>query len=485
MSLVQKTVTGLIWSFVESLSGFLIRFLTGIILARILSPDEFGLIGMTVIFINISLAFIDSGMSQALIRKQNCSSGDYSTVFYFNLAVSLAFYAMLFVGAPWISLFFDEPKLNLILRILGLGLIISSLGIIPITRLKKEVDFKQLTVISVISSLVSGSLAVYLAIRGVGVWSLVVLSIAQQFLTTVLLLIRGSWKPFGHFSRRTLREHYSFGSKLFLSGLIDTVFSSAYLMIIGKFYSTAELGFYSKAQGFSSLPSTTLQTSIARVTYPVLSRLQDDIPRLKEAYQRIIRSTMFFSFPLMLGLAAIAKPMVLALIGAKWEGSIVYIQLLCLSGMLYPLLAINLNVFKVLGRSDLLLRLEVLKKIWAIPVILAGIFIGIKEMLVALILYNIFSLYINTKGFGKFINYSFLAQLKDISSSFILALVTASFLYFEGRWIPFLPYQVLIIQVFSGFLVVITLGELIRQRDYIYLKTIAKEKLKQIRDSHE
>ena len=353
MSLKQKTITGLLWSFIDTFAGQGISFIVGIILARILSPREFGLIGMITIFIAVSQSFIDSGFSSALIRKKDCSQTDYSTIFYFNLMVGIIFYVILFISAGAISSFFKEPQLYMILKVLGLGLILNAFGIIQRTILTKEINFKLQTKISLVASIGSGAVAISMALSNYGVWSLVVLTLGKVGLNSLFLWIWAKWKPLFVFSKKSFIELFSFGSKLLLSGLIDTIYRNVYYLIIGKFFSAAELGYYTRADQFQTLPSSNLNGVISRVSYPILSSIQDEPERLKSNYKKLIRSTMFLTFFLMLGLAAVAKPMVLTLIGEKWLPSVIYLQMLCFVGMQYPLHSLNLNILQVKGRSDL------------------------------------------------------------------------------------------------------------------------------------
>lgn len=282
MSLKQKTISGLFWSFIDQFANLLISFIVGIILARILTPREFGLIGMITIFIAISESFINSGFSNALIRKNDATDTDYSTVFYYNLAVGILFYLILFFTAPLISNFFNEPQLTRIIKALGLILIIDSLTIIQRTILTKRIDFKLQTRISIISSLGSGIIGIVMAFEGFGVWSLVVQRLSKQALNSLFLWIWNKWRPSLIFSMKSFKELFSFGSKLLLSGLIDTIFRHVYKLIIGKFYSAQDLGYYTRAEEFKKLPSQTLNSVVGRVSYPVLSSIKDDRERLKK-----------------------------------------------------------------------------------------------------------------------------------------------------------------------------------------------------------
>jgi O-antigen/teichoic acid export membrane protein len=477
MTLKQKTITGLIWSFIDNIASLGISFIVGIILARILSPKEFGLIGMLAIFIAISQSFVDSGFSQALIRKQNCTQEDYSTVFYFNVVVGVFFYILIFVCANSISLFFHEPILTGLIRVLGLSLIINSFSIIQSTLLTKNIDFKLQAKISVIASLIPGIIGIYMAYKGWGVWSLVALTLVKYTTNSFLLWCWNKWKPIWYFSQKSFKELFSFGSKLLVSGLIDTIYRNVYYLVIGKYYTATELGYYTRADQFQSLPSSNLQRIIGRVSYPVLTSIQEDIPRLKEAYQKLIKSTMLISFVLMLGMAAISKPMILALIGVKWEPSIIYLQMLCLIGMFYPLHALNLNMLQVQGRSDLFLRLEIIKKTFAVPIIIIGVLWGIKAMILGMMLTNLIAYYLNSYWSGRLIGYSFVEQIKDIFPSFLLAVIMSGAVFVVGLLIPLPSLPLLIIQLITGALLTFGLCEGFHLKDYLYLKEIVKDKL--------
>ena len=454
-----------------------ISFIVGIVLARLLTPHEFGLIGMITIFIAISTSFINSGFGNALIQKQNCTQKDYSTVFYFNLLMGVIFFLILFFSAPAISRFFNEPQLIHLIQVLGIVLIIDALTIIQRTILTKRIDFKLQTKVSIISSILSGILGLTMALKGFGVWSLVVKQISQQTVNSVLLWTWNRWRPLFVFNVDSFRQLFSFGYKLLISGLIDTLYRNIYYLIIGKYFSAQELGYFTRADQFQSLPSSNVQNVISRVSYPVLSSIQDDIPRLREAYKKLIRSTMLITFILMMGMAAVARPMILSLIGDKWESSIIYLQMLCFVGMFYPLHALNLNMLQVQGRSDLFLRLEIIKKLLAVPIILIGIIWGIKAMIFAMIVNTVISYYLNSYWSGKLIGYSFTQQIKDIFPSFFLALVVNALIFS----LSFLEIKslliVLIIQISGGLLLTISICELLKFKDYIYIKNIAFEKL--------
>lgn len=476
MTLKQKTISGLTWSFIDRFAGQGISFIVGIVLARLLTPNEFGLIGMLAIFIAISESFINSGFSQALIRKQDCTQKDYSTVFYFNIIVGVFSYLLLFTAAGAIANFFNEPILKQLIRVLGLSLIISSFTLIQSTVLTKRIDFKLQAKISIIASLLSGAFGIYMAYTDWGVWSLVARTLLGFFFISVLLWHWNKWKPSLIFSITSFKKLFAFGSNLLISGLIDTIYRNIYYVIIGKYFTAADLGYYTRAEQFKSLPSSNLQNIIGRVSYPVLSSIQNDIPRLKETYKKIIRSTMLVTFVLMLGMAAVAKSMIITLIGAKWEPCIIYLQMLCFVGMLYPLHAINLNMLNIQGRSDLFLRLEIIKKILAVPVIIIAIFFGIKVMILGMILLSFIAYFLNSYWSGRLINYSSFEQIRDILPSFLIAAAMGVVVFIEGFFLRLPPLPTLLVQITTGAVLTFSICEIIRFKDYLYIKEIVSNK---------
>jgi len=482
VSLKQKTITGVFWSFIDTFSRQGITFLVGIILARLLAPEEFGLIGMLMIFIAISQSIVDSGFSQALIRKTDCTDTDYSTVFYYNLGISIGIYGVLFLFSGLIANFFSEPLLQPLLKVLGLVVIINAFTIIQRTQLIKRIDFKLHTKISVTAALLSGIIAIAMAYNGYGVWSLVVQQLAMFFFTSVLLWLWNKWTPLLAFSKDSFNELFSFGSKLLASGLLDTTYRNIYLLVIGRFFSAGDLGFYTRADQFKKLPSQTLNSVINKVTYPVLSSMQDDKVRLKKNYQRIIKGTMLLTFVLMMGLAAVAEPLIITLIGEQWRQSVEYLQLLCFVGMMYPLHALNLNMLKVQGRSDLFLKLEVIKKILAIPVIFIGILFGIHMMILGMIANTFVAYYLNSYWSGRMIQYSRKEQVKDIFPSFMVAIVSGVIVLITGWLLPFTYPVKLLIQVATGAILVFGFCEASQLSAYLSLKEIVLTKMTELKN---
>lgn len=470
-SLKQKTVKGMGWSAIDNFSKIGIQFVVGIVLARLLSPDEYGLIGILTIFISIFTFICDSGFTNALIRKKNIQDIDYSTVFYVNLALSFFMVLALFLSAPLIANFFRRQELVALTRVMSVIVIFNALVIVQRARMTRNVDFKTQTKVTLISVIISGIVGIACAYYGLGVWALVIQQLTAHSLTTISFWIFNRWIPKLEFSILSFKDMWSFGWKLLVSGLIDTVWKEVYQVVIGKCYTPATLGLYTRGLQFCNMFSSNLNSVIQRVSYPVLSSIQDDRERLKLAYQRVIKATMLPTFVLMFGLSASAKPMILFLLGEKWLGCVPFIQLLCLSQMLYPLHSLNLNMLQVQGKSDLFLKLEIIKKIIGVGPILLGVFIDIYWMIGGSVLTGFFAYYLNAYYSGPFLNYSIKEQIKDILPSFTIALIMAILVY-TMSYIPLTPYVLFPFQIIIGAIIVITICETKKLPEYFEIKGI-------------
>lgn len=451
-SLKKKTVGGLLWSFGDLMGNQGIQFIIQIILARMLVPEDFGLIGMILVFIAISNSIVDSGFTQALIREQNATQTDYSTVFYFNFVVSIFIYFILFLSAPAISSFFGQPELVSILRVLSLGVIIKSFEIIPKAMFTKEVNFKTQAAVNMTASITSGIAAVILALMGLGVWSLVIRTLAMNIVQSLLLSISKKWLPSLVFSMASFKRLFGFGWKLLASGLIDTIYNNIFFVIIGKQYSAAALGYYTNASKFNDLAAQNLTATIQRVTYPVLSSIQDQQERLKQSFKKVIKLSAFIIFPIMVGLAAIAEPLILFVFGEQWMKMIPYFQLLCLGGMLYPIHALNLNILQVKGRSDLFLYLEIIKTI--IPTVLIFLVIwldlGVFGLIGVVVADSYIALFINIYFSGREISYSVREQMKDIVPIYLITIAMGILVVNTGEIFPENHIVKMILQVLTG-----------------------------------
>lgn len=449
----------------------------GLVLARLLTPEEYGIMAMITIFIAISNSIIDSGFSNALIRKTRIERVDYNTVFYFNLTVSILIYVLLHLAAPAISVFFKEPVLLAVIRIIGWVLIINALAIIPRTQFVRNVDFKTQTKVSLISSISSGVIGIGMALGGMGVWSLVGQQLSRQFLNTLFLWVYSKWHPVWEFSTESFKELFGFGSKLLLSGLLNTIYKNIYYIVIGRFYTSAQLGQYTRAEQFNMIFSSNLTSVVQRVSYPVLSSIQEEPERLREAYRKVIKITMLITFACMLGLAAVAKPLILILIGEKWLPAVYFLQIICFSGMLYPLHAINLNILQVKGRSDLFLKLEIIKKIIAVGPIVVGIIYGIECMLWGGVLISFIAYFLNSYYSANLINYPTSEQIKDILPTFLTSFVVAVFMWSVSFW-NISVYALLPIQILVGISLALFIYERLYLDEYLEVKQLVLSALK-------
>lgn len=471
-SLKNKTVKGVGWSFIDNLSSSGITFLVGLVLARLLTPSEYGIMAILTIFIAVSNSIVDSGFSNALIRKTDARRVDYNTVFLFNLLVSGLLYVVLFLAAPAISRFFKEPLLVEVMRVIGWVLVINALAIIPRTLFVKEVNFKTQTKVSLIASISSGVIGIGMAWTGLGVWSLVGQQLSRQLLNTLFLWIYCTWRPAWEFSMQSFKELFGFGSKILLSGLLNTIFNEIYSLVIGRCYTSAQLGQYTRANQFNQIFSSNLTTVIQRVSYPVLSSIQDESERLREAYRKVIKSTMLISFACMLGLAAVARPLILILIGEKWLPAVGFLQIICFSGMLYPLHAINLNILQVKGRSDLFLRLEIIKKIIAVGPLVLGVLYSIEYMLWGSVCTSLIAYFLNSYYSADLIDYPTKEQIKDILPTFLVSFATAAVMW-SLTLLSLSNWLLLPLQCLLGIVLAVLIYECLHLPEYVEVKQLA------------
>jgi len=435
MSLRNTAVSGVIWTFSQQFGVQVIGFLVSIVMARLLLPEEFGLIGMITVFMALGQSLMDSGLTQSLIRTEYPDQKDYSTVFFFNLGGSILIYVLLFFIAPFIAAFYQQEILTNIIRVYCLSFIITAFSAVQLTRLTKEMNFKLQMIIAIPSLIISGMIGIALAHKGFGVWSLVWMQLLQNLLNTLQLWWRTRWVPSFVFSKEKFRHHLSFGYKLTISGIIDTIFQNVYQIIIGKFFIASQVGFYTRANSLRQLPVMNLSTALNKVTYPLFASIQHEDARLKSAYKEIMQMAIFLIAPLLIILAVLAEPVFRFLFTEKWLPAVPYFQVLCLAGILYPVHSYNLNVLKVKGRSDLFLRLEIIKKIVIILTITVTIQFGIIGLIWGQLATSILAFFINTFYTGKFLKYSSWEQTKDIFPIILLAFVVGAVVMLMDDWL--------------------------------------------------
>lgn len=421
--LKKKTVKGVTWSAIDNLLTIGVNFVVGVVLARLLTPEDYGMIAMIAIAFAIANTFVQSGFGTALVRKQIVTEEDNSTAFYFNILVSLFCYGIIYITSPFIASFYNRPLLSMLIRVEGLCVVIGAVNIVQRTVFTRNVDFKSLTYVNIGACVISGIVGIEAAYQGWGVWSLVFSHITKNIVEMIVLWVLSPWRPKVIWSGKSFKYLWGFGSKLLASNLITTLYGNVYPIVIGKFYSPASLGAVTRASEFASLPSSNITNVLQRVTFPVLSQIQDDTQRLAINYRRILRVSVFVIFPLMVGLAALAKPVVYLLITEKWSECVLYLQLICFSSMWYPLHAINLNLLQVKGRSDLFLNIEIIKRCVQTIVMICCIPLGVTAICASGIFSALLYVFINTYYTGKIINVGFFRQMKDITPTFALSLV--------------------------------------------------------------
>lgn len=477
--LKNKTVKGVGWSAIDNIAQHGVSFVVSIVLARLLSPDDYGLLGIIAIFTAICTALIDGGFTTALIRKKDATEDDYNTVFITNFGLSLLLYLLIFFGAPWIANFFGREELAALTRVQSLGILMIALSMVQRTQLTKRIDFKTQTKITLIAALISGVVGIAMALMGFGVWSLVAQSLTKDTLRSVFLWIYNRWKPMLKFSKASFKELFGFGWKMMVSALIDTAWKEVSQVIVARFYSPATLGQYSRAKSFSTLFSGNLTSVIQRVTYPTLSEIQDDKVRLISAYRRIIKTTMFVTVNSMFFLGAVSEPLIYCLIGPKWHEASMYLPLICVASSLYPLHAINLNMLSVQGRSDLFLGLEIIKKTIALGPLFIGAFVGIMPMLYATLLTSVIAYFLNSHYSGKLLGYSSWMQMKDVAPSYGLAGLIALSVWFL-KYLPLSYWVILPLQIVVGVTVFFMVCKLTKMPEYEDAKEILGPFLKKI-----
>lgn len=430
MSLKKQAIKGLIWSTLQQFSNLLISFVASIFLSRILNPSEFGLVAMIGILIAVGRSLIDSGMTQSLIRTKDYDDEDVNTIFLFNLIVSVIIYSISFFIAPFVANFYKQPLLVDIIRIQCISFVISAFSTMQLTQLTKKLDFKTQFKISTPSIFIGSLLSIILALSNFGVWALVFGTLAQSFVVTVQVWFWSSWRPNWRFNKNKFKQHFYFGYKLTVSGIIDTFYQNIYTIVIGKYFSPSEVGFYSRADTLKQLPVNSLGVILNKVTFPLFAKIQDDNIKLKEAYKQIIQLVIFIVTPAVLFIAALAEPIFIFLFTEKWLPAVTFFQILCWNGVLHPIQSYNLNILKIKGRTDLFLKIELIKKLVLTVIVLISIPLGIKAMLYGSVVFSIISFVINSYYSGKLINYRTTEQLRDVFKYILLSTIIAGILFY-------------------------------------------------------
>lgn len=427
-SLKQKTISAMIWNFLERGGSSVLLFVTNLILARLLSPSDFGCIGMLLVFISVSDAIVDGGFGSALIQKKNPTAIDYSTIFYWNLALSVILYGCLFLSAPAIARFYKMPILGDVLRLQGLILILNALKLVQDNVLRKQMAFNKIAKINLTSILLGTGLGIILAFRGFGVWSLVAKTLCTGLIQCMVFWGLRNWHPILAFSKKSFKGLFQYGSFMFLNGVTNNLYYNVLSLIIGRSFSATSLGYYTQAKKLEDVPRDTLSSVVVNVTFPVFSEIQDDRVRVQNAAKKCLRMIIAVQFPLMSLLIVVAHPLIKLLLTEKWLPAVTYFQLLCCAGLMTTLFELNINVLKSLGKSMGVFIFETSLRGIGLCFVLLGIHWGVVGMLVSYICVQLISFSCSAVYVGKFTSYGFFKQLKDglpIAVAALVALLAA------------------------------------------------------------
>lgn len=476
-SLKEKAINGVMWSAVDRFSSQGIQFIFGILIARILLPEDYGAVVALGIFLAVAQAFIDSGFGNALVRKNDRTDDDFNTVFYFNVAVSAFFCLLLFLGAPLIASFFKSPLLVQVTRVVSLTLVINALGAVQGTKLTIDLDFKRKAIISIITITFMGVVGLWMAYKGYGVWALVAQNVVGSSVRTILQWVLVRWYPRLRFSMKSFKEMFSFGSKLLATSLIDVLWGNMYNLVIGKFFTQASLGLYNRAESFASFPSSNIYGLVQGVLYPSLCKVQDDKERLKNGYRQFIKLSSYVVFPMMIGLAAVADPFIHLILKDQWAGAIPLMQLLCFSLVWYPISAINITFPNILGRSDLYLKAVIWNKVIEVAVLVATVPFGLVAMVMGRIATSLVCTSYNTLHTKQLVGYGLWAQFKDIAAIFGSALIMGALAYVAARFVPGGHALKLGVGVIVGVVVYLVASLLVMREQYDTVVGIVKDKI--------
>ena len=475
-SLKQKTFNGMKWGVLDNLANSGVTFLVGLILARMLSPVEFGILGIITIFINLSIVIIDGGFATALIRKPNADNNDYNTVFYANIIVSVGLILLLYFTSDPIAVFFNQPLLAQVLPVMSIILLFNACSLIQKTILVKQLDFKSQALISLVSSTTSGIIGISAAFQGWGVWSLAIQQISRQFIMMIGLWIANHWIPAFRFSTRSFHELFGFGSKILLANIINSIYKDMFLAVIGKMYTARDLGYYNRAEQFNLIFSNNFGQIVQKVSLSSLSQLQHNGERFYSSLRKMTRYVGIFTFAAVFGLSAIAKPLIITLVGQKWEFSVHLLQIMSLYAAIYPLQQLNLNILNIRKRSDIILRLEIIKKLLFTFVIIVGFFFRLEWMLWAAVIYYYIEFILNSWYSKKLAGYGTWNQLKDLLPFYLISIIVS-----VGVWtFTFLeiPYPLMLpLQILSATLLYCTIYALIGTPEYYEVKTFFTTKI--------
>lgn len=471
----EKIFSNLIWRFLERTGAQLVALVVSIVLARILSPEDYGTIALITVFINILNVFVDSGLGSALIQKKDSDNTDFSTVFYTNVVFCIALYILMFVLSPFLAEFYNRPELASIIRVLSITILVSGVKNIQQAYVSRTLQFRKFFFSTLAGTIIAAVAGIWMAYHGFGVWALVAQQVTNLSMDTIILWITVKWRPELVFSFKRLKSLFSYGWKLLVSALLDTFYTNLYNLVIGKKYSANDLAFYTKGELFPKAVVGNINNAIDSVLLPTMASEQDNKERVKQMTRRAIKTSTFCIAPLMMGLAGCSHNVISILLTDKWLPAAPYLVIFCITYMFYPIHTANLNAIKAMGRSDLFLKLEIAKKIVGLSVLFLTMWFGVKVMAYSLLFTSVASQIINTWPNKKLLGYGYIEQLKDIFPGIIMAVVMGIVVSF-GTYIPVVKGAQLIIQIVVGIAVYILGSKLFRLDSFYYIENILAKK---------
>lgn len=474
---VKVVITNFIWRFMERAGAQLVQFIVSIFLARILSPDDYGTVALIVVISNIFQVFVDSGLGNALIQKLDADDIDFSSVFYVNIIFCLILYAILFFSAPLVSMFYNKPELTALTRVLCLTIIIAGVRNIQQAYISRTLQFKKFFWATIIGTIISAVVGIFMAYSGFGAWALVAQRLSNLGISTAMLWIIVRWRPKFCFSFSRVKVLCQFGWKLMISSLINTIYSNLRQIIIGKFYSEKDLAYYNQGNQYPNVLAVTINVSIDGVIFPVMSRQQEDKERLRGMVRRSIKTATFILAPIMIGIAAAGSNIIHICLTDKWMPCLPYLRIFCISYIFYPIHTANLSAINAQGRSDIFLKLEIVKKVLGIMVIFISLHYGVLAIALGELAVSFLGQVINAWPNRKLLEYSYFDQILDILPNIILSLLMGSIVYFISD-ITTLPLLNLFIQIIVGILVYIILSFITRNETFIYFITYLQKTIK-------
>ena len=467
----KSVFSNFIWRFAERCGAQLVTFIVSIVLARILMPEDYGTVALVTVFTTIMQVFVDSGLSTALIQKKDADDLDFSSVFYFNFAVCIILYLIMFFAAPYISSFYNISELTPIIRVISLIIVISGVKGVQQSYVSRNMLFKRFFYATLGGTIFSAFLGIAMAYAGFGVWAIVAQQLSNTAIDTIILWITVKWRPKLMFSWKRLKGLLGFGCKLLCSALLDTGYNNLRNLLIGKIYSSSDLAFYNQGDKFPKLIITNINTSIDSVLLPAMSNEQDNRDKVKSMTRRSIMVSCYIMAPLMIGLACCASNIVTVVLTEKWLPCVFFLQIFCITYLFYPIHTANLSAINALGRSDLFLKLEIWKKVVGLVLLFSTIFISVEAMAYSLLISTLTSMIINSWPNKKLLNYSFLEQIKDILPSIILAIGMGAVVYLIG-YLPLPTLPLLFTQVICGGVIYLFGSSLLKLEPYVYVKEI-------------